>query len=163
MQDEQASQQRPAGPVSTDEAQRVSAIVVHHLRPLLLSGESEVSRRAIYRFYHQAGEAGIDVVLLSLADFLGTYGDGPPPLNEWSQLLDVCSQLLRAYFETPSESINPPTLMTGDDVMGEFGLKAGPDLGRLLAALREAQAAGEVADRDAAVKWVRAFLAQPPD
>jgi poly(A) polymerase len=148
---------------SAAEAQRVSAIVAYHLRPLLLSDEKELTRRAIYRFYHQAGEAGIDVVLLSLADFLGTYGDGPPPLDEWDHLLDVCSQLLRAYFETPSESINPPALLTGDDVMGEFGLKAGPDLGRLLAALREAQAAGEVADRDAAVKWVRTFLAQPPD
>jgi putative nucleotidyltransferase with HDIG domain len=145
---------------STEEAQRVSAIVAHHLRPLHLSGETEVARRAVYRFYRQAGEAGIDVVLLSLADFLGTYGDGPPPLDEWNHLLDVCSQLLRAYFETQSESINPPPLLTGDDLMGEFGLKAGPGLGRLLAALREAQAAGEVLDPDAARHWVRAYLAE---
>jgi hypothetical protein len=67
---------------------------------------------------------------------------------------------LRAYFETQSESINPPPLLTGDDVMGEFGLKAGPGLGRLLAALREAQAAGEVLDPDAARHWVRAYLAE---
>jgi poly(A) polymerase len=148
---------------STEETQRVSAIVAHHLRPLLLSAETGVSRRAVYRFCNQAGEAGIDVVLLSLADFLGTYGDGPPPVDEWNRLLDVCSQLLRAYFENPEQAINPPVLLTGHDVMREFGLAPGPALGRLLNELREAQAAGEVADRAAALEWVRAYLAAHHD
>ncbi len=147
---------------STDEAQHVSAIVAHHLRPLLLSAEPNVTRRAIYRFGTQCGEAGIDVVLLALADFLGTYGDGPPPVDEWNRLLDVCSQLLRAYFETPSESIRPPALLTGNDVMSEFAIEAGPRLGRVLAALREAQAAGEVADREAARRWVSVYLDEHP-
>jgi len=148
---------------STEEAQRVSAIVAHHLRPLLLSAETSLSRRAVYRFCNQAGEAGIDVVLLSLADFLGTYGDGPPPVDEWNRLLDVCSQLLRAYFENPEQAINPPVLLTGHDVMREFGLSPGPALGRLLNELREAQAAGEVADRAVALEWVRAYLAARRD
>ncbi len=148
---------------STDEVQHVSAIVAQHLRPLNLSGESTVTRRAIYRFFHQTGDAGIDVVLLSLADFLGNHGDGPPPVDEWNRLLDVCSQLLRACFEVPAETMNPPVLLTGDDLMGEFGLKAGPGLGRLMAELREAQAAGEVTDREAAGNWVRHYLAQHPD
>ena len=44
--------------------------------------------------------------------------------------------------------------------MRDFGLRPGPALGRLLADLREAQAAGEVPDREAAAAWVRAHLAQ---
>jgi putative nucleotidyltransferase with HDIG domain len=147
---------------STEEVQRVSAVVANHLRPLHLAGEAEVTRRAIYRFYHQTGEAGIDVVLLSLADFLGTHGDGPPPVDEWNHLLEVCSQLLRAYYETPAESISPPVLLSGDDLMNDFGLSAGPGLGRLLAELREAQAAGEVLDRATARSWVRSYLADNP-
>ena len=47
--------------------------------------------------------------------------------------------------------------------MSEFGLPAGPGLGRLLAELREAQAAGEVADREAAGEWVRAYMANHHD
>ena len=148
---------------STDDVQRVSTIVADHLRPLNLSGETQITRRAIYRYFHQTGAAGIDVVLLSLADFLGTYGDGPPPMVEWNRLLEVASQLLHAYFETPAETIRPPVLLTGDDVMGEFGVRAGPGLGRLLAELREAQAAGEVTDRQAAISWVRSFLATKPE
>jgi putative nucleotidyltransferase with HDIG domain len=149
--------------LSTDEVQRVSAIVAHHLRPLNLSHETQVTRRAVYRFFKQAGEGGVDVVLLSLADFLGTYGDGPPPVDEWNRLLDVGSQLLRAYYETPQESIQPPVLLSGHDLMDEFGLEAGPALGHLLAELREAQAAGEVLDREAAAAWVRAYLARHHD
>ena len=148
---------------SSEEAQRVSAVVAHHLRPLLLAGDAGASRRAIYRFYRQTGEAGIDVVLLALADFLGTHADGPPPVDEWNRLLDIASQLLRAYFETPGEAVKPPVLLTGHDLMNEFGLPAGPGLGRLLAELREAQAAGEVADREAAGEWVRAYMANHHD
>jgi putative nucleotidyltransferase with HDIG domain len=148
---------------STEEVARIGAIVANHLRPLNLAGETAVTRRAIYRYFHQTGPAGIDVVLLALADFLGTYGDSPPPTDEWNHLLDVCAQLLSAYFETPDETIRPPVLLTGDDLLGEFGLKAGPGMGRLLAELREAQAAGEVTDREAAATWVRAYLALNPE
>jgi len=148
---------------STDDVQRLGAIVANHLRPLNLSGEPEVTPRAIYRFFNQTGAAGIDVVLLALADFLGTYGDSPPPVEPWNHLLDVCSALLRAYFETPEQTIRPPSLLTGDDLMRDFGVRAGPGLGRLLAELREAQAAGEVPDRDAALGWVRRYLTQHPD
>lgn len=148
---------------SSDEIQRQSAIIAHHLRPLNLSGETQVTRRAIYRFFHQTGAAGIDVVLLALADFLGTYGDSPPPVDDWNRLLDVCSALLRAYFETPEETVRPPALLTGDDLIRDFGLRPGPALGRLLAELREAQAAGEVTEREAATSWVRAYLAQQPE
>jgi len=148
---------------STEEAARVSAIVAHHLRPLNLASESEVTRRAIYRYFRQTGPAGIDVVLLSLADFLGTYGASPPPVEDWNRLLDVCSELLRAYFEAPAEAVQPPVLLTGDDLMAEFGLKPGPALGSLLSELREAQAIGEVLDRKTAVDWVAAYLAHRSD
>ena len=148
---------------SSEEIQRQSAIVAHHLRPLGLSGEDQVTRRAVYRYFHQTGAAGIDVVLLALADFLGTYGDSPPPVDDWNRLLDVCSALLRAYFETPEQNVRPPALLTGDDLMRDFGLRAGPGLGRLLAELREAQAAGEVTEREAATSWVRAYLTHHPE
>jgi putative nucleotidyltransferase with HDIG domain len=148
---------------SSDEIQRQSAIVAHHLRPLSLSGETQVTRRAVYRFFHQTGAAGIDVVLLALADFLGTYGDSPPPVDDWNRLLDVCSALLRAYFETPEQTVRPPALLNGDDLMRDFGMRPGPALGRLLAELREAQAAGEVTEREAATSWVRAYLAKQPE
>jgi hypothetical protein len=40
--------------------------------------------------------------------------------------------------------------------MAEFGLKPGPQVGRLLEGLREEQAAGAVATIDQAREWLRA-------
>jgi putative nucleotidyltransferase with HDIG domain len=145
---------------SNDENRRVSTIVAHHLRPLLLANTPALTRRAIYRFFRDTGPAGVDVVLLSLADFLGTHADGPPPVDEWNRLLDVCSALLQAYFERPAEAVYPPSLITGDDLLAEFALEPGPHIGRLLEAVREAQAGGDISDREAALALVRGLLDQ---
>jgi hypothetical protein len=96
--------------------------------------------------------------LLALAHFLAGH-TGPPPTGAWNALLDVASALLRAYFETPGESVNPLPLVTGDDLINALGLKPGPRLGELLEAVREAQAAGEVSDRQEAFALVRRELA----
>ena len=143
---------------SNEEIRRASTVVAHHLRPLLLAHEPTLTRRATYRFFRDTGPAGVDIVLLSLADFLGTHADGPPPTAEWNQLLDVCVALLKAYFEQPAEAVNPPALVSGDDVMAEFGLKPSPQIGELLEAVREAQAGGDVTDREGALALVRQQL-----
>jgi tRNA nucleotidyltransferase/poly(A) polymerase len=143
---------------STEETSRASTIVAHHLRPLLLANQPPASRRAIYRFFRDTGEAGVDVILLSLADFLGTYADGPPPVEEWNRLLDVCVSMLQAWFEQPEQMVSPPSLITGHDLMESFGLEAGPRVGRLLEELREAQAMGDVVDRESALAFVRKRL-----
>jgi hypothetical protein len=44
--------------------------------------------------------------------------------------------------------------------MEAFSLKPGPRIGRLLEALREAQAAGEVATREEALAWAANLLTQ---
>ena len=144
--------------LSSEEVRRVGVVVANHLRPLQLAAEPTVSRRAIFRFFEQTGAAGVDVVLLSLADFLAGHGDGPPPVADWNRLLEVCSALLNAYYEQPAEVIDPPAILSGHDLMNLFGLKSGPRLGQLLAQLREAQAAGEVIDRASAAQWVQEHL-----
>jgi hypothetical protein len=50
-----------------------------------------------------------------------------------------------------------PPLLRGEDVMAAFGLPPGPEVGRLLARAREAQALGIVATREEAL----AELARP--
>ncbi len=45
----------------------------------------------------------------------------------------------------------PPPLITGRDLIGALGLEGGPQIGRLLEAVREAQAAGEVGTREEAL------------
>ena len=59
--------------LSNPEIERARKIVRGHLRPILLEHDRNLpTRRAVYRFFREAGEAGVDVCILSLADTLGT-------------------------------------------------------------------------------------------
>lgn len=135
---------------SRDEVKRVRTIVEGHLRPPHLARANKVTRRAIYRYFRATDDAGVEIVLLSLADHLATWG---PNLRErrWARRLEVAELLLSHYFERREETIAPPPLVSGHDLMTELRLEAGPEIGRLLEALREAQAAGEVRTREEAL------------
>ncbi len=141
---------------SGEAVRRVRAIVAGHMRPLYLATESRPpSRRSAYRYYRTLHAAGVDVVLLSLADHLATY-DGPGPEESWAALLVVAETLLDAYFTDYTETVRPARLLNGQEIMALLAIEPGKELGRLLAELEEAQAAGEVVSRDEAVAFVRA-------
>lgn len=52
----------------------------------------------------------------------------------------------------------PLRLVTGDDLIKEFKLSPGRNIGRLLTMVREAQAAGEVSTREEALEYIRIEL-----
>lgn len=140
----------------------VEKIVSGHMRPLLLANPSAgsgqagktPSRRAIFRFFRDAQDAGLDICLLALADHLATF-DGPGESGQWEHLLQVVATLLQHYFEHYNETIAPPALVTGRDLMLAFKLAPGPEIGRLLRLIQEAQAAGEITTREEALVFAR--------
>lgn len=140
--------------LSKEAIQHVHAIVATHMRPLLLSREDAISRRAIYRFFRAAGIAGLDVGLLSLADHLATYG-GAGDEGSWQQMLDVVTRLYSHYFESYEETIAPRPLVDGNELIAALDLEPGPEVGRLLGLLEEAQAAGEIATAEDALALAR--------
>ncbi|MCL5429192.1 MAG: HD domain-containing protein [Chloroflexi bacterium] len=150
--------------LSNDEIAVLETIVKHHGRPYLLTREAAPpSRRAIYRFFRDTGSAGVEICLLSLADFMGKF-EAQVPQDELEKHLETLRTLLEAYFEHPREQLRPPALVNGEDLMRDLGLKPGPKIGELLEAVREAQAAGEVGDRQTALDYVRQVLSgsRPP-
>jgi putative nucleotidyltransferase with HDIG domain len=145
---------------STDAQRLVETIVRHHLRPLGLTWGGVPSKRAIHRFFRDTGDAGVEVALLSLADNRATVGyqdaDGSSVgADEYRPLLETVTFLLDAYFNRQKTVVAPPPLLTGRDLIDRFGLEEGPAIGRLLTALREAQATGEVTNREHAEGWIR--------
>lgn len=130
----------------------VMTLVGQHMRLIDLYRQLPPSRRTVYRFYRQVGEAGVAVVLLALADTLAVWGQ---ELEEslWRSLVVVAETLWQAYFDRREELVAPPLLLTGKDLLA-LGFQSGPQIGRLLEALREAQAAGDITTRDQAEAWV---------
>jgi hypothetical protein len=148
--------------LSNDEIHRLRLIIRNHMRIHFHSSRIErehisPSRRAIYRFFRDAGEAGVDLVLLALADMRATHGHTLTQEN-WSAVLDVCRILLENYWEKPAETVSPPQLLNGHELMSALDLKPGPLLGQLIEAIREAQATGRVDTRDGALAFARDYL-----
>jgi poly(A) polymerase len=143
--------------LSSAENARLEVVVREHMRPWQLAKDGEMpSRRAIYRFWRAAGDAGVDICLLSIADLMAIYGHTLPQ-EVLEHHIEVVRGLLGAYWEKP-EQVKPQPVLNGDDLMVLFDLQPGPQIGELLEALWEAQAVGEVEDRDQAVEYVRKQL-----
>jgi putative nucleotidyltransferase with HDIG domain len=144
---------------STAEVRFVSALVAEHLRPVQLAQNGEVpSRRALYRFQRDLGYDVPGVLLLALAD--AAAARGPAMTSEaWSRHVAYMNSLLVRSIEVEG-IVSRPALLTGNDVMSEFGLSAGPEIGRLLTALHEAHAIGKIADRAGAIAFLGRMLAR---
>ncbi|HZY41388.1 MAG TPA: HD domain-containing protein [Anaerolineae bacterium] len=141
---------------SGDEINRVTGIIGGHMRPHQLA-DAGVSRRAIYRFFRDTQDYGVDILLLSVADHLATHG---PDLDQtrWVARLGLVSDMLTAYFVQRDEIVLPPPLIDGNDLMRALGLKPGKQIGVMLEAIREGQAAGEVATKDEALTLARSLV-----
>jgi len=136
---------------SNQAVKHVETIVAGHMRPLLLaSAGGPPSRRAIYRYFQATQTAGLDIGLLSLADHLGTYA-GSGPDDVWPQLIAVVTRLFAHYFDHHTDTVAPAPLLDGHDLIRLLHLQPGPEIGRLLRLIQEAQAAGEVHSREEAL------------
>lgn len=144
--------------LSQVEIKRLDTIIRNHMRihTLTVSGRTP-SRRAIYRFFRTTGDAGVDICLLSLADVLATYRMTLSQ-DHWVEKIGLCRSLLEAWWEKPIEVVNPIKLINGNDIQEQFKLQQGPIIGEILEVVREAQASGEVTNKDEALEYVQNWL-----
>jgi poly(A) polymerase len=139
------------------EVRLVQVVVRHHMRPLHLSGVDRISDRAVYRFFRDTCNAGVDVLLLSLADNLALV-QGGENLEQWARICQTVGVLLRNYYERHDRVIAPQPLLSGSDLLQQLGMGPGPEVGRVLRSLLEAQATGEVTTAEEALRLARSLL-----
>jgi len=134
----------------------VEKLVYYHLRPAQMSNEGMPSQRAIYRFFRDAENAGLDILLLALADYLAVSG----PLihmEGWKENCRLTNYVIMEH-EKQESRVTPLKLIDGNDIITQFGLVPGPLIGSLLAAVRETQASGEINTREKALALVQDIL-----
>jgi hypothetical protein len=143
---------------SNAEADMLRAAIEAHMRPILLAQEPSLTRRAIYRFYRDTGAFGVDAGFIALADYMATWGPALPTKG-WERQAETVATLWAAYFEQKEAVVEPPPLLSGNDLIA-LGVPPGRKLGELLERVREAQAAGELNTRQEALARVAEWLTQ---
>jgi poly(A) polymerase/tRNA nucleotidyltransferase (CCA-adding enzyme) len=137
---------------SDREVRYICVVVREHMRPGQLAALDEVTLRAVERFFRATGDAGPDVLLHMLADHMATRG----PLIDlaaWRAQAAWIDALLDTIWGEVVELEQP--LLNGDDLMQALGIAPGPLVGRLLAAVGEAQAGGEITTSAQALELAR--------
>jgi len=111
----------------------------------------------MYRFFRDAGPAGVDLILLGLADTRATY-EQTLTQEHWAACLEVCRSLLEAWYEKADEIVAPPQLLNGHDLMIELKMTPGRAIGEVLEHIKEEQAAGHISTRETALAFAREWL-----
>jgi len=137
---------------SNREIKMVQLMIENHLRPGYLLGEEMPSRRAIYKYFRDTAEVGIDTLFLGLADHLAARGP-TLHLDEWRKHTETTQYILSKWFAEQA-TIIPPKLIDGHTLIEKLGLPPGPQIGELLEIVREAQAAGEIQTPEEALDLV---------
>jgi putative nucleotidyltransferase with HDIG domain len=144
--------------LSNAEGDWVRRVVRDHMRLLpFLDPGSPLDHRSMYRFFKGSGDAGVAVVLHTLADTLATYGTDLAR-ERWVNTLNVARVCLSAWWEQHEVIVSPVPLLDGYDLQREFGLKPGKRLGRLIKRLIEEQASGVIGTIEEAHDFVRKHL-----
>ena len=116
----------------------------------------ELDRRTVYRYYRDCGPYGVDAAFVALADGAATWGLDSSA-DAWRRQFDTVVRLWRVYL-LHREQVDPPPLVSGRDLIS-LGLPAGPDIGTILAEIREAQAVQEIENRSQALAYAQRWMA----
>jgi poly(A) polymerase len=129
----------------------IETLIRHHLRPGQLSKPGfPPSRRAIYRYYRDLGEAALDTLYLNLSDFLAARGPSLQ-LEDWR----IRCEVVKAVLGGREENLKTQRLVDGNELMRKFHLSSGPVVGRLLEEIEEAQSTQGIETKEEAL-----FVAQ---
>ena len=114
---------------------------------------------AQHRYWHKLGEAGVDEVLLALADYLAHVG---VQINQaaWIRIIERARILLDVFYERRDTVVAPPALVDGHHLMKALKLQPGPIVRELLDMLREQQVLGLILTPEDAISTARAYLSR---
>lgn len=137
--------------LANEEKSHLSALYDHQND---LKSMSQIpNRREIYRFFKQAP---VDLCLVRLAGLLSQ----PPAersAQSWLKELEKCEVLVDAWANHP-EIISPKPLLNGRELMRQFQIQPGKQVGELINALLEEQAAGTIDTKIEAISWMKSLV-----
>jgi putative nucleotidyltransferase with HDIG domain len=143
--------------LSRDSESVMTKLVKHHMRLFHLSAPAPgaPSKRALYRYCRDLGDALPESVLLAISDSRATA-----ELMEAIDFMDTeksAGAVLDYYYGKFLKTEAKP-LVTGNDLIA-LGMRPGPKFREVLDEIRERQAEGTLKTREEALEYVNNFLA----
>lgn len=144
--------------MSTKETEFLKTLVAEHLHVLNLS-QPEVKSTTRLRWFRKLGDESIPILVLGIADIKGTLG---PDSNEAERQIHVdwSTKTATEYYDEIKSKLSAPDLIGGKDLLA-LGMKPGPEIGRVLREVREAQDQGTIHDREGAIVLAKRILSKP--
>jgi tRNA nucleotidyltransferase/poly(A) polymerase len=137
-----------------DEIAVVTGIIRLHLRPGYLAAAGKMSDRAAYRLIRDAGNELYELILHAQADRMATHhGRAVTAASQRRVVTRILAFRRDMLARTPVKR-----LLTGNDVMREFGLPPGPQVGEALRAVEEGVALGSIRTKEEALKAAKRAL-----
>ncbi len=135
---------------SIAETRCIAGIIERHMRIFLISSP-EATERATRRLVYKMEWLTPALVFLTLLDLYGNTKGRENPSTR--QVRNRCREVLAAYGEWRREPL--PPIVTGNDLLA-LGFAQGPALGRVLQEIREKQIAGEISEKEEALRYAAA-------
>ena len=133
---------------SQKEIKFVAAMVEAHMRPNQMGPEAMLpTPKAAYRYLRDTGDAAVATLYLSLADHLAARGP-TLVLDNFREHVKIVGYILAERGRQAEKA--PKRLIDGHELESCFGVKPGPEMGKILEAIDEAQATGEIATKEEA-------------
>ena len=143
----------------------LSHMIQNHLAPLFLfisetdaksSKSSDASKRLASRFFIKHGQTAPGLILHSTADILAK-SPVKDPRNE--AFLRFARQLIKDCFHEFLPKLKRPPILTGKDLIAEFGLEPSPLMGKALAFVNEKSLCEDI-KRPKALELAARFIAR---
>jgi putative nucleotidyltransferase with HDIG domain len=141
---------------SRDEIRTLARLVGGHMRPGNLGNATNVSDRAIYRFFRDFEGDAVSVLVMSLGDHF-TYLSARARRSGKDPVHRTIARMLETFFLKPA-AVVPAKIVDGNDLMKLLKIKPGPKVGEILEAIREGQATGKVKNREDAFLLARRLM-----
>ncbi len=142
--------------LSTRERHMLEDMVQWHLRPGYLSNFKNPSQKAIFRYFRDAKDEAISILLLSLADQRSTCG---PLTTKKDQIHHekICLGLLQKYLDKKKEKPFV-RLISGNDLIKSLRLKPSNLFGKILLEVEEQQNLGKIKTKKEALELAKKIV-----
>lgn len=136
---------------SNNTTENLKSIVKLHSKPLNLFKEFPNDKRGLYRYFRELDNYLIDITVHSIAD-IRSMGFKKEDLRIKEALL---VEVLENYKKYKIKDETTPAILKGDDIIRILKIKAGPEVGKKLKMIREAQLLGEIRTKEEAIEYLR--------